>query len=147
MGLIIAIIIAALAGYIYGARLRPDKELSEVLDRLKNQGEDLLTDGKKGVYRTVVTDQQKSSELTVEVKEVAQTQAGQVKVQYLSAYYQNPAFRTRKGEALLQEVHGLLGEYLPANEIEWYAQKERQERVTEFLNTLAAARTKPNQRT
>ncbi len=96
----------------------------------------MLEDEKKGVYKTIVTDNQKSSELVVEVKELAVTQGGQVKVQYLNAYYKNPVFRTRKGAELLQEVHGLLGDYLPKNEIEWYEVNGRHQNIREFVQEL-----------
>jgi spore cortex formation protein SpoVR/YcgB (stage V sporulation) len=95
-----------------------------------------LEEGHKGVYKTIVTDQNKSSELVVEVKELAITQTGQVKVEYLSAFYKNPEFRTKKGEALLKEVHGLLGEYLPLHEIEWYETTMRHERIKNHLDSL-----------
>jgi hypothetical protein len=72
----------------------------------------------------------------VEVKELAVTKAGQVKVEYLSAFYKNPEFRTRKGEALLKEVQGLLGDYLPLHEIEWYETTERHENIKNFVKTF-----------
>lgn len=95
-----------------------------------------LEEGNKGVYKTIVTDHNQSSELVVEIKELAVTQHGQVKVQYLSAFYNNPEFRTRKGDALLKEVHGLLGEYLPLNEIEWYETTERHENIKKYLHSI-----------
>ncbi|MDQ3292112.1 MAG: hypothetical protein M3Q05_12570, partial [Bacteroidota bacterium] len=88
------------------------------------------------VYKTVVTENNKSSELVVEVKELAITQSGQVKVKYLSAFYRNPEFRIRKGDALLKEVQGLLGDYLPFNEIEWYETTERHENIKKYLNSV-----------
>jgi hypothetical protein len=59
-----------------------------------------------------------------------------VKVQYLSAFYQNPEFRTKKGDALLAEVHGLLGEYLPINDIEWYESSERHAAIKNYVHSL-----------
>ena len=145
-GSIILLLIGAIIGYFYGSRIKPNKELQETLQEIKTKGQALLEEGKKGVYKTIVTDNQNSSELVVEVKEQAVTTGGQVKVQYLSAHYKNPDFRTRKGEALLQEVQGLLGEYLPQHEIEWYDTHERQENLREFLTALDATQTHNRQR-
>ncbi|MDX5436849.1 MAG: hypothetical protein LPK03_06615, partial [Pontibacter sp.] len=58
------------------------------------------------------------------------------KVEYLSAFYKNPEFRTRKGEALLREVRDLLGDYLSQSEIEWYENTARHDRVRHHLHTL-----------
>lgn len=128
-------VLGAFLGYIYGYHIRPKQQLRKAINEVKEKCVAALEDGKKGVYKTVVTDQNKSSELVVEVKELAVTQRGQVKVQYLNAFYKNPVFRTRKGEALLKEVHGLLGDYLPHNEIEWYETEERHKKINEYLNT------------
>ncbi|GAB2534383.1 hypothetical protein [Rufibacter soli] len=133
--------IGAFAGYLYGFKIRPDQQLRHALQEIREKGTLLLEDARKGVYKTIVTDQNASSELVVEVKELALTQAGQVKVEYLSAFYKNPAFRTRKGEALLQEVQGLLGDYLPQNEIEWYDTSARQENIKELIQTLDQVQT------
>ena len=72
----------------------------------------------------------------MEVRELAITKTGQVKVEYLSAQYRNPDFRTKKGEALLNEVRDLLGEYLPLNDIEWYETTDRHERIKKYLDSL-----------
>ncbi|WP_205502466.1 hypothetical protein [Rufibacter psychrotolerans] len=137
MGAIIfACILAAFLGYIYGNRIRPNQKLRKALAEVRQKCQAVLEEGRKGVYKTLVQEEQKSSELVVEVKELAVTQAGQVKVQYLSAYYKNPAFRTRKGEALLQEVQGLLGDYLPASEIEWYEQEDRHAHLRAFVQAI-----------
>lgn len=132
-------VIGALLGYIYGYYIRPKQRLRQTIRQVREQCIAALEGGNKGVYRTIVTDQDRSSELVVEIQERAITQNGQVKVQYLSAYYKNPEFRTRKGEALLQEVQGLLGDYLPLNEIEWYDASKRQERIKKYLNDLTLA--------
>ncbi len=124
-------------GYFLGSRLGPHRELKTTLQELRTQCEAALNEGRRGVYTTLITDQQKSSELVIEVKELATTQAGQVKVEYLSAYYKNPDFRTKKGEALLAEVQELLGLYLPDADIEWYQQPSaRQEKVQAFAQKL-----------
>ncbi|WP_210465332.1 MULTISPECIES: hypothetical protein [Rufibacter] len=136
MAIFFAFILAAILGYIYGHRIRPNKRLQKTLRELKEKCSAVLEDEKKGVYKTIVTENQKSSELVVEVKELAVTQAGQVKVQYLGAYYKNPAFRTRKGPELLQEVQGLLGDYLPKQEIEWYEVNGRHAAIKEFVKEL-----------
>jgi 50S ribosomal subunit-associated GTPase HflX len=72
----------------------------------------MLQDGSKGVYRTIVTNNNQTSELIVEVKELAVTKGGKVKVEFISANYKNPDFRTLIGEELLHEVRNLLGDYL-----------------------------------
>ncbi|TXK52200.1 hypothetical protein FVR03_01660 [Pontibacter qinzhouensis] len=123
-------------GYIYGHHIRPNQRLRSALIDVKQKCIAALEEGNKGVYRTIVTDNNKSSELVVEIRELAVTQNGQVKVQYLSAFYKNPDFRTKKGDALLKEVHGLLGEYLPLNEIEWYEVTERHENIKKYLNSV-----------
>ncbi|QMU29296.1 hypothetical protein [Adhaeribacter radiodurans] len=130
-------IIGALLGYIYGYHIRPKQRLKYAVREVRDKCVAALEEGNKGVYKTVVTNSaNKSSELVVEVKELAITQSGQVKVQYLSAYYRNPEFRTRKGEALLKEVQGLLGDYLPLSEIEWYETNERHENIKKYLNSV-----------
>ncbi len=136
MAIIIVAIAAAFLGYIYGHRIRPNQLLKEAVREVKEKCVAALEEGNKGVYKTIVTDNNVSSELVVEVKELAVTQNGLVKVQYLSAYYKNPEFRTKKGDALLKEVHGLLGEYLPLNEIEWYETTERHENIKKYLNSI-----------
>src|SRR5690606_6180879 len=95
-----------------------------------------LDEGNRGVYKTIVSDDNGTSELVVEIKELATTEGGQVKVQYLSAFYKNPAFRTRKGEALLQEMRDLLGDYLPLHEIEWYETGQRHENIKQHNTNL-----------
>lgn len=131
--------LGALAGYVFGYYIRPNQRLRTTIREAKEKCRAALEEGHKGVYKTIVTDQNKSSELVVEVKELAVTQAGQVKVEYLSAFYKNPEFRTRKGDAMLKEVHGLLGEYLPMHEIEWYETTEQHERIKNHLNTIKGA--------
>lgn len=138
MGFVTILIIGAILGYIYASRFKPNNDVKELLQELRVRGEELLEGGRKGVYKTIVTDQQASSELVVEIKELATTTAGQVKIQYLTAFYKNPDFRTRKGEALLEEVRNLLGEYLPQQEIEWYDSQTREENLRQFLATLEA---------
>ncbi len=133
---IIPIALAFFMGYIYGYWIKPNRQLKETIRRTRESCLAALEDGRKGVYKTIVMDGNKSSELVVEVKEQAVTELGQVKVQYLSAYYKNPDFRTRKGEALLKEVHSLLGEYLPVHEIEWFDPKGQQQNIKNYLNTL-----------
>jgi hypothetical protein len=136
MGIFWIFVLGALAGYIFGYYIRPNQRLRNTLREAKEKCRAVLEEEDKGVYKTIVTDQNKTSELVVEVKKLAVTQAGQVKVDYLSAFYKNPEFRTRKGEALLKEVQGLLGDYLPLHEIEWYETNERHERIRNHLNTL-----------
>jgi spore cortex formation protein SpoVR/YcgB (stage V sporulation) len=130
-------IIGALVGYIYGYHIRPKQRLRKALLEARAKCMAVLEEGNKGVYKTIVTDQNKSSELVVEVKELAVTKNGQVKVQYLDAFYKNPEFRTSKGDALLKEVHGLLGDYLPLQEIEWYETTERHENINKYLNHIS----------
>lgn len=126
----------AVLGYLYGYHIRPKQRLRKALKEVRERCVAALEEGNKGVYKTLVTDHNKSSELVVEVRELAVTQSGQVKVEYLSAFYKNPEFRTKKGDALLKEVHGLLGEYLPLNEIEWYETNERHEKIKKYLSSL-----------
>ena len=123
-------------GYIYGNKIKPNKRMRKALNEIQEKCKAVLEEGNKGVYRTIVSDNNQSSELTVEVKELAITKNGHVKVQYLSAFYKNPEFRTKKGEALLTEVHGLLGEYLPFEEIEWYDNTERHNSIRNYLHSL-----------
>ncbi|GAA4435757.1 hypothetical protein GCM10023188_28010 [Pontibacter saemangeumensis] len=129
-------VIGAVLGYVFGHYLKPNHRLRKAIAAARQTGTALLEEENRGVYKTIVTDQNKSSELVVEVKELAVTQGGQAKVAYLSARYKNPAFRTKKGEALLKEVHSLLGDYLPINDIEWYESTERQARIKERLRDL-----------
>ncbi|MFD2247953.1 hypothetical protein [Pontibacter ruber] len=136
-----ASVLAAFLGYVYGYYIRPNQRLRQALNDARQKCIAVLEEGNKGVYRTIVTDNNKSSELVVEVKELAVTKNGQVKVQYLSAFYKNPDFRTKKGEALLKEVHGLLGEYLPLSEIEWYETTEQHENIRKYLNSLQVTQT------
>ncbi len=136
MAFIWTLILGAIIGYFFGHTIRPNQRLRNALKDFRARATAVLEEGNKGVYRTIVTDKNNSSELVVEVKELAVTKNGQVKVQYLSAFYKNPEFRTRKGDALLQEVHGLLGEYLPLNEIEWYETTQRHENIKNYLTTL-----------
>lgn len=128
-------VIGIIIGYVYGYHIRPKQRWRKALKEVREKCITALEEGNKGVYKTFVTDASKSSELVVEVKELAVTKNGQVKVQYLSAFYKNPEFRTRKGSALLEEVHGLLGEYLPLNEIEWYETTERHENIKKYLSS------------
>jgi hypothetical protein len=129
-------ILGALLGYIYGYYIRPKQRLRQALREVREKCTAVLEGGNKGIYKTLITDNDKSSELVVEIQELAVTQNSQVKVKYLSAYYKNPEFRTRKGEALLKEVHGLLGDYLPLNEIEWYDNTSRQANIKSYLNNI-----------
>lgn len=140
MGIFWTFVLAFFIGYLYGYYIRPNYRLREKLREIKEKCKAILEGGNKGVYKTIVTDNNKSSELVVEVKELAVTQLGQVKVQYLSASYRNPEFRTKKGEALLKEVYDLLGEYLPMNEIEWYEVTERHEKIKEYLDSLETSK-------
>lgn len=128
--------IGAVLGYVFGHYLKPNYRLQKALKELRAKSVAALEEANKGIYKTVVTEQNRSSELVVEVKELAVTKTGLVKVQYLSAYYKNPEFRTKKGEALLREVHDLLGEYLPLEEIEWYETTERHQNIKKYLHTL-----------
>ncbi|PIQ22681.1 MAG: hypothetical protein COW65_01755 [Cytophagales bacterium CG18_big_fil_WC_8_21_14_2_50_42_9] len=136
MGILIISLVAAFLGYVYGYYISPNQRLRKALKEVREKCQMALEEGNKGVYKTIVTNHNESSELVVEVKELAVTQNGQVKVQYLSAFYKNPEFRTRKGDALLKEVHGLLGDYLPLNEIEWYETTERHENIKKYLNSI-----------
>ncbi|GAB3537031.1 hypothetical protein GCM10027443_28910 [Pontibacter brevis] len=129
-------IVAAILGYLVGHYLKPNHQLQQAIREARETCRAVLEQGNKGVYRTIVTEQHKSSELVIEVKELAVTTGGKVKVEYLSAYYKNPEFRTRKGEALLKEVRDLLGDYLPLNDIEWYETTERHEHIRQHLSTL-----------
>jgi hypothetical protein len=129
-------VVAYFIGYFYGHSVKPNQLLQSEIKAIREKSIALLEEGNKGVYKTIVTDNHKSSELVVEIKELAITKGGQVKVQYLSAFYKNPDFRTSKGDALLNEVRGLLGDYLPMHEIEWYENTEQHARIQNFLNTL-----------
>ena len=136
MGIFLTFVLAFFLGYLYGYRIRPNKQLVSAVKEVRAGFKAALEEGRKGVYKTVVMDQSKSSELLVEVKELAVTELGQVKVQYLSAHYKNPEFRTRKGEALLNEVRDLLGEYLPLDEIEWYETTRQHENIRNHMSSL-----------
>ena len=129
-------VVAALLGYVIGHYVKPNHRLQKAIKIARETCTAVLEQGNKGVYRTFVTEQNKTSELVIEVKELAVTSGGQVKVEYLEAYYKNPEFRTRKGEALLKEVRELLGDYLPLNDIEWYETTERHEQIKKHLSTL-----------
>ncbi|TPE43259.1 hypothetical protein FJM65_14195 [Pontibacter mangrovi] len=129
-------VIGAVLGYLYGHYLKPNRRLQKALQEARRASMAVLEEGNKGVYRTVVTDHNQQSELVVEVKELAVTQGGQVKVEYISAQYKNPEFRTRKGEALLREVRELLGDYLPLSDISWYETTDRHTKARENLSTL-----------
>lgn len=119
-----------------GHYVMPNRKLRQALHDVRTQCAAALEEGNKGVYKTIVTDNGKSSELVVEVRELAITKTGQVKVEYVSAQYRNPDFRNKKGEALLSEVRDLLGEYLPLNDIEWYETTDRHENIKKYLNSL-----------
>ncbi len=129
-------ILAFLIGYLYGHKVKPNKRLRAVILEVREQCKAALEEGNLGVYKTLVSDENQTSELVVEVKELAVTEAGQVKVQYISAFYKNPEFRTKKGDALLNEVRDLLGEYLPLQEIEWYETTQRHDNIKNHLLTL-----------
>ena len=131
-------VIGAVLGYMYGHYLKPNLSLRKAIQEARQASQAVLQEGHQGVYRTVVSDHNEQSELVVEVKELAVTQAGMVKVEYLSAYYKNPSFRTKKGEALMREVRELLGDYLPLSDIEWYETTERQDKARKSLQTLDA---------
>lgn len=133
MTFVITAISAFFLGYIYGHKIRPNQRLRKALKDVLEKCASVLQEGNKGLYKTVVTDNNKSSELQVEVKELAVTKNGLVKVQYLNAFYKNPDFRTKKGEALLAEVQGLLGDYLPVDEIEWYENSERHSAIKNYV--------------
>ena len=139
MAIFLTFIIALLLGYVYGHYIRPKQLMRQALKEVREKCVAVLEEGNKGVYKTIVTDHNKSSELVVEIKELAVTKNGQVKVQYLGAFYKNPEFRTRKGDALLKEVHGLLGDYLPISEIEWYETTEQHENIKKYLNSVNIA--------
>lgn len=126
---LIIFFVAFMLGYLYGYKIKPNKRLRHALQQVKEQCREALEEGNKGIYKTIVTEDSKLSELVVEVKELAVTEGGQVKVAYLSADYKNPAFRNKKGEALLREVRQLLGDYLPLHEIEWYETRERHQQI------------------
>ncbi|MFD2512574.1 hypothetical protein ACFSRY_01735 [Pontibacter locisalis] len=130
------LLIGVLLGYVYGHYIKPNRKLHKAIQEARRACAVLQEDGNKGVYRTIITDHNQTSELVAEVRELAVTKAGQVKVEYISAYYKNPEFRTKKGEALLREVRELLGEYLPLSEIEWYENSERDERIHRQLSKL-----------
>ncbi|MGV3587454.1 MAG: hypothetical protein ACO1OF_10650 [Adhaeribacter sp.] len=136
MAIFLTFILAATLGYIYGHYIRPKQLLRSAIKEVRQKCIAVLEGGHKGLYRTIITDNNQSSELVVEVKELAVTKTGQVKVQYLSAYYKNPEFRTKKGDALLKEVQDLLGDYLPQDAIEWYENNHRQENIKQYLNDL-----------
>ena len=131
-------VIGAVLGYMYGHYLKPNLSLRKAIQEAREASQAVLQEGHQGVYRTVVSDHNEQSELVVEVKELAVTQAGMVKVEYLSAFYKNPSFRTKKGEALMREVRELLGDYLPLSDIEWYETTERQDKARKSLHTLDA---------
>lgn len=131
-------VIGAVLGYMYGHYLKPNLSLRKAIQQAREASQAVLQEGHQGVYRTVVSDHNEQSELVVEVKELAVTQAGMVKVEYLSAFYKNPSFRTKKGEALMREVRELLGDYLPLSDIEWYETTERQDKARKSLHTLDA---------
>lgn len=136
MGILLTFGIAFFFGYLYGYWIKPNRGARAARKEVREKCKAILEEGKKGIYKTIVMDQNKSSELVVEIKELAVTESGLVKVEYLSAFYKNPEFRTKKGEALLSEVHGLLGDFLPAHEIEWYETSERHEKIKEYLDSL-----------
>ena len=136
MIILITTVFAFFCGYLWGYKIKPNQRLREAIQEVKEQCRAALEEGNKGVYKTLVTEEDKTSELVVEVKELAVTEAGQVKVQYLSAFYRNPEFRTRTGEALLQEVRDLLGDFLPLDEIEWYNTAERHEQLKQHVYDL-----------
>ncbi len=121
---------------MFGHYINPNLRLRKAIKEARALLTTALEEKHKGVYKTIVTEQNQSSELVAEVRELAITSGGQVKVEYLSAAYKNPAFRTRKGEALLREVRDLLGDYLPLNEIEWYENSDRLANINKNLNSL-----------
>lgn len=136
MAIFLTFVIAFLFGYVYGYRIKPNQRLRKTIQTVKEQCAAVLDEGNRGVYKTIVSDDNGTSELVVEIKELATTEGGQVKVQYLSAFYKNPAFRTRKGDALLQEMRDLLGDYLPLHEIEWYETGQRHENIKTHIDNL-----------
>jgi hypothetical protein len=136
MIIFLASFLAFMIGYLYGYKIKPNNRLRAAIKEVREQCRAALEEGNKGVYKTLVTDQNKTSELVVEVKELAVTESGQVKVEYLSAFYKNPEFRTKKGDALLQEMRDLLGDYLPLHEIEWYETNERHDNIRRHMISL-----------
>jgi len=130
------LVVGALLGYVFGHYIKPNLRLRESIREAKRLGNAVIESENMGVYRTIVTDKGQTSELTVEVKEIAVTSAGQVKVEYMSAFYKNPDFRNKKGEALMREVRDLLGDYLPVNDIEWYETADRHENAKKNLRSL-----------
>lgn len=130
------LVIGALLGYVFGYYIKPNLRLREAIKEARKKGQAMLGQQNKGVYRTIVTEHDQSSELVAEVRELAVTKTGQVKVEYISAYYKNPAFRTKKGDAMLREVWELLGDYLPQNEIEWYETSESHENINKHLRSI-----------
>ncbi len=133
------IIIAYLIGYCAGHYLWPKRQIRDTVRELREKCKIALDDGRKGMYKTTVTDQNKSSELVVEVMEKAVTTTGLTKVEYRDAFYKNPAFRNKKGKALLNEVRGLLGDYLPYEDIEWYEEHRQKEKISKFMSELDLA--------
>ena len=129
-------VIGAALGYLIGHFLKPNIRLRQSIQEAKRICGTVLQEGNKGIYKTIITDQHKTSELIVEIRELAVTKGGQVKVEYLSANYKNPDFRTRKGVALLQEVRDLLGDYLPLEDIEWYETTDAHENIKKHLRSL-----------
>ncbi|MCC9166983.1 hypothetical protein [Pontibacter harenae] len=136
MAIFLTFMLAFVLGYVYGFHIKPKRRLRQALKDVRSQCVAALEEGNTGIYKTIVTERDKSSELTVEVKELAITQNGLVKVQYISAFYKNPEFRTKKGDALLNEVRDMLGDFLPLNEVEWYENTEKHERIKKYLNSL-----------
>ncbi|WP_242928285.1 YhcB family protein [Pontibacter vulgaris] len=130
------LVIGAILGYVFGYYIKPNQRLRKAIKEARETCAAVLEESSKGVYKTIVTDHNQSSELVVEVKELAVTKSGQVKVQYLDAFYKNPEFRTKKGEALLKEMRELLGDYLPLSDIEWYETKERHDNIRKHLSSL-----------
>jgi len=131
-----SVLLGAILGYVFGYYLKPNRRLRKAIKEAREKCSAALEEGNKGVYRTVVTEHNQSSELVVEVQELAVTRSGQVKVAYLSAFYKQPEFRTKKGEGLLREVRSLLGDYLPLHEIEWYETDQRHARLRQHLQSL-----------
>lgn len=132
----IVFLVAFFLGYLYGYKIKPNKKMRRAIEEVKEQCRLALQEGNKGVYKTIVADESKVSELVVEVKELAVTESGQVKVEYLDAFYKNPDFRNKKGEALLNEVRSMLGDYLPLHEIEWFETRERNQNIQNHINGL-----------
>ena len=69
-------VIAALLGYVFGHYIKPNYRLQKAIKEARQTGVALLAAGNQGVYKTIVTDHNQSSELVVEVKELAVTQGG-----------------------------------------------------------------------